>query len=93
MLSVFDASAHFPNSGILSGNANHFGDFEECLSVISSDVGFQGKHCYVEMQPFIDESIYPYSEFIRQRIQSFDIIQSNLNDVRRKVGKILMIKS
>lgn len=80
---MLDASGHFP-TGILSGNVNSFGDFKECLSVISSEANFKGKHCYVEMQPFINKTIAPYIDHLRQYVQSFEIIKSKLEDVSER---------
>lgn len=80
---MLDASGHFP-TGILSGNVNSFGDFQECLSVVNSDVSFKGKHCYVEMQPFVNKSTAPYIDYLRQYVQSFEIIKSRLEDVSCK---------
>lgn len=80
---MLDASGHFP-AGILSGNVNSFGDFQECLSVANNggdEVSFRGKHCYVEMQPFVNKSVAPYVDYLRQYVQSFEIIRSKLEDV------------
>lgn len=43
ILKVFDASAKV-SSGLISGNINSFGDFDECLRVWSSSIG-NGKYC------------------------------------------------
>lgn len=81
---MLDATGHIP-AGILSGNVNTFGDFQECLRVVFNDNGghvrFTGKHCYVEMQPFVNKSSAPYIDYLRKRIQSLEIIQSKLEDV------------
>lgn len=81
---MFDASGSFP-TGILSGNVNSFGDFQECLStrVYNTNVSFKGKHCYVEMQPFVNKTKAPFIDHLRQYVQSFEIIQSRLEDVRK----------
>jgi hypothetical protein len=42
---VYDSSAKLP-SGILRGNVNQLGDFDQCLSVASQDSrGIVGKYC------------------------------------------------
>lgn len=77
---MFDASATLP-SGILSGNINSFGDFQECLKI--ANVGatkFKGKHCYVELQPFVNNTA-PYINHLRLLIQSYEMVQSRLEDV------------
>jgi hypothetical protein len=77
---VYDASGHF-STGILRGNVNSFGDFEECLSVRDDKMKIFGKHCYIEMQPFIEESAQ-YLNHLKKLIQSFEMVKSRLEDVR-----------
>jgi hypothetical protein len=85
---VLDASGHFP-TGILSGNVNSFGDFQECLSVVNSEA-INGKHCYVEMHPFVNKSTAPYVDYLREHVQSFEIIKSRLEDVSEIFPKLLL---
>lgn len=51
LFKVFDASAKI-SSGILSGNINSFGDFDECLRTRSRSESISGKYClaYVNIQ-------------------------------------------
>lgn len=78
---MYDASANFP-AGILRGNVNSFGDFQECLSIMDNEnVNFRGKHCYVELQPSVNKSA-AYVNHLRQLIQSYEIVQSEFKDVR-----------
>jgi Nose resistant-to-fluoxetine protein, N-terminal domain len=44
LFEVFDASAKI-SSGILSGNINNFGDFDECLQARLSGSGVKGQYC------------------------------------------------
>lgn len=76
-LSVYDANGQIPTA-ILSGNVNSAGDYQECLSVNS--LHFRGKHCIVELQPFVSESA-PYLNHLRKLAQSFDIMKSTFDDV------------
>ncbi|GBP48276.1 hypothetical protein EVAR_42996_1 [Eumeta japonica] len=46
IVSVFDATAKLP-SGILSGNGNQYGDFDECLGV---EQPVAGKYCLASLQ-------------------------------------------
>lgn len=79
---MFDASANFP-SGILSGNVNSYGDFEECLRIGDNErVNFRGKHCYVELQPSVNQSAI-YVNYLRKLVQSYEIIQSDFEDVSK----------
>jgi hypothetical protein len=44
VFSVYDSSAKLP-SGILRGNANQLGDFDQCLSVAAQNPSIVGKYC------------------------------------------------
>ena len=78
---MYDANIGIVGSGILSGNVNSAGDFQECLSVDS--LHFQGKHCLLELQPSVVDSA-PYLNHLRKLAQSFDIMKSTLSDVSSK---------
>lgn len=76
---MYDASGHF-SSGLLSGNINSFGDIDGCLSTKNENLQIYGKHCYLELQVFVNESAI-YLNHLRKLIQSYEIIKSKLNDV------------
>lgn len=77
---VYDANGQL-STGILSGNVNMYGDFQECLSLTAQDgLRFQGKHCYAELQPTVRESA-TYLNFLRRLAQSFDLMKSTFEDV------------
>jgi Nose resistant-to-fluoxetine protein, N-terminal domain len=76
---VLDANGQLP-TGVLSGNANSFGDFDECLSIHNEELKIKGKHCYIEMQPHVNTKA-PFLRYLGRRIQSFDIMKSKLSDV------------
>ena len=78
-VSVHDASAKLP-SGILNGNLNQFGDFDQCLDVTTPDNNFQGQYCLTFLQPTVPEDM-PYFEYLRKLTQSHDAIRSSFNDV------------
>ena len=78
---MYDASGHF-STGILRGNVNSFGDYEECLSVHNEKLRINGKHCYIEMQPYVNGTA-EYLNYIRELVQSFEIIKSKISDVRK----------
>ena len=69
------------STGILRGNVNSFGDYEECLSVHNEKLRITGKHCYIEMQPFVNQSA-EYLNYLRELIQSFEMIKTKIDDVR-----------
>lgn len=77
---MYDASGHF-STGILRGNVNSYGDYEECLSVHNEKLRINGKHCYIEMQPFVNGSA-EYLNYLRELVQAFEIIKSKISDVR-----------
>lgn len=79
LYSVYDANGQL-SVGILSGNVNQYGDFEECLSTEDVNLHFRGKHCFSEIQPFVTESA-TYLNFLRRLIQSYDLMQSRFEDV------------
>ncbi|KAG5684660.1 hypothetical protein PVAND_013878 [Polypedilum vanderplanki] len=77
-LQMYDASGHF-STGILRGNVNSFGDFEECINIRNEKLKISGKHCYIETQPHIEESAQ-YLNHLKKLIQSYEIIKSRLED-------------
>jgi hypothetical protein len=55
--SVLDASGKI-GSGLLSGNVNQYGDFDECLSAKSDEL--QGKFCMADFQIHLHPSLQHY---------------------------------
>lgn len=76
---MFDASAKV-SSGVLSGNVNLYGDFDECLSVVAENELFQGKYCLSYIQPTVDAD-FKYLNYLRTLALSFETFKSELNDV------------
>lgn len=76
---VHDASAKVP-SGILSGNVNQFGDFDECLSVNAPNDEFSGKYCLAYVQIDVPE-YFPRLKRIRKLLQSHDAFVNDFSDV------------
>lgn len=56
LIEVFDASAKV-SSGILSGNINNFGDFNECLQARSSAKSASGKYCLAYVNVDVPEEM------------------------------------
>jgi len=70
-ISVIDSSAKIP-SGILRGNLNQYGDFDECINAID-DNGMSGQYCLVAIQlknPIFSNYISAYHQ-----------VKNNLTDV------------
>ncbi|KAH1022512.1 hypothetical protein HUJ04_011905 [Dendroctonus ponderosae] len=69
-LKLFDASAK-PPSGLLSGNINQFGDFEECLQVP------RAQYCLalIDLEPLWKKPLHQYKDLIHSHFsitESFD---------------------
>ncbi|XP_041972895.1 nose resistant to fluoxetine protein 6-like [Aricia agestis] len=77
-LQMFDATAK-PPSGILSGNANQYGDFDECLAV---DGAVRGKYCLASLQVTVDGH-----EAIDNMVHSGYFIRSNVTDMGHRLPR------
>lgn len=76
---VHDANAKI-SSGILHGNVNSFGNFDQCLNVVAPNEKFQGQYCLAQLQPSVLTN-NAHLIHLKSLAQSFEIIQSNFNDV------------
>lgn len=76
---MHDASAKIP-SGILSGNINQLGDFDECLNVIAPNQEFRGKYCLSYIQMTVPDYL-PQLRHIRKLLQSYDAFVNEFDDV------------
>ena len=74
-----DASARF-GSGLLNGNINQLGDFDQCINVRLPKEELKGKYCLAYLQPSVPSAL-KYTNFLRKLVQSHDAFKSNLNDV------------
>jgi hypothetical protein len=80
---VFDASAKI-SSGLLSGNINNFGDFDECLHAHStSESGARGQYCLAYVKIDMPEEMNQ----LKKLSHSFETFRSNFtkgfDDVRK----------
>lgn len=69
---MFDATAK-PPSGILSGNVNQYGDFDECLSVD----GAQYCLAEIDLQPLWKEPYLPFQNYVH----SYFVFKEEFHDV------------
>lgn len=76
---VHDASAKVP-SGILSGNINQLGDFDECLNVKAPNNEFAGKYCLTYVQMTVPDYL-PKLGKIRKLLHSHDAFVNDFDDV------------
>ncbi|KOB62637.1 Drop dead, partial [Operophtera brumata] len=72
LVPVFDATAK-PPSGILSGNGNQYGDFDECLSI---DGAVRGKYCLASLQVSLEDNF----KALDHMVHSGHYIRSNITD-------------
>lgn len=73
---MIDSSAKIP-SGVLRGNLNQYGDFDECINVDDGD-GLTGKYCLAAAElkrPVFGKYINAYYQ-----------IQNNLTDVSDRLN-------
>ncbi|CAG4940140.1 unnamed protein product [Colias eurytheme] len=79
-LKMLDATAKLP-SGILSGNANQYGDFDECLSI---DSAVRGKYCLASLQVNLAAMGHERLDYM---IHSGHYIRSNVTDMGHRVPR------
>lgn len=76
---MHDASAKIP-SGVLSGNINQLGDFDECLNVKAPNNEFTGKYCLTYVQMTVPDYL-PKLGQIRKLLQAHDAFVNDFDDV------------
>lgn len=75
---MYDATAKIP-SGLLNGNINQFGDFDECVGIEGTD-GIQGQYCLAYLQLTVDESRLDLRH-LHRLVHSHYAFRSNVTDV------------
>lgn len=75
---MYDATAKIP-SGLLNGNINQFGDFDECIGIQGSE-GIQGQYCLAYLHLKIDESRIDLKH-LHRLVHSHYAFKSNITDV------------
>ncbi|XP_024941445.1 nose resistant to fluoxetine protein 6 isoform X2 [Cephus cinctus] len=81
---VYDATAKIP-SGLLNGNVNQLGDFDECVGIKGSD-GIRGKYCLAYLQLDIDRS-RPDLVHLHRLLHSHYAFRSNMSDPGHRVPR------
>ncbi|XP_076290207.1 nose resistant to fluoxetine protein 6 isoform X2 [Lasioglossum baleicum] len=87
-LKMYDATAKMP-SGLLNGNVNQFGDFDECIGIQGSE-GIQGQYCLVYLQLSIHESRIDLKH-IQRLLHSHYAFRSNITDPGHRVPRFNII--
>lgn len=81
---MYDASAKI-SSGVLSGNINSFGDFDECLSAQSPLSGATGQYCLAYVNVDVPDEMIHLNK-LKKLSHSLETFQSNftrgLDDVK-----------
>ncbi|XP_046395284.1 nose resistant to fluoxetine protein 6-like [Ischnura elegans] len=95
-LKMYDASAKIP-SGLLNGNVNQYGDFDECIKIDEvvdqniyslKDGHIQGKYC----MSYIDVKAHdPQNLELLDLLQSHYMIRSNLSDPGHRLPRLSSI--
>ncbi|XP_015434936.1 PREDICTED: nose resistant to fluoxetine protein 6-like [Dufourea novaeangliae] len=87
-LKMYDATAKMP-SGLLNGNVNQFGDFDECIGIQGSE-GIQGQYCLTYLQLTVDESRLDLRH-IHRLLHSHYAFRSNITDPGHRVPRFSII--
>lgn len=79
---MYDSSGKVP-SGLLNGNINQFGDFDQCVAIDESSLNIKGKYClaYFQIQPKESESSSDEIHKAFNLLQSHFLFRSKLTDV------------
>lgn len=76
---MHDASAKL-SSGILNGNVNQYGDFDQCLNSVAKSHNFQGKYCLAYIQPSVQKNSKDLEQ-IRLMSLSYESYKSSFTNV------------
>ena len=79
MITVHDATAKV-SAGILNGNVNQYGDFDQCINAQASNNEFGGKYCLAFIQPTVPEGLH-YIKYLRKLFLSLESYKNTLDDV------------
>lgn len=77
---MYDSSAKIP-SGILSGNVNQFGDFDQCLNVNEQELGIKGQYCLAFIEMTLPSNTNEKLKYIFDMMHSHSAFRSRLEDV------------
>lgn len=76
---MYDASAKLP-SGILNGNIDQFGDFDQCLSGKSKVAHVNGQYCLANIQIFTPKDD-EFLRFLRKQMLALEPYRNDFHDV------------
>ncbi|XP_043792229.1 nose resistant to fluoxetine protein 6-like [Apis laboriosa] len=87
-LKMYDATAKIP-SGLLNGNINQFGDFDECIGIQGSE-GIQGQYCLAYLHLKIDESRIDLKH-LHRLVHSHYAFKSNITDAGHRLPRYSIV--
>lgn len=82
IIAVYDGSAKIP-SGILSGNVNQFGDFDQCLNANEDKLGIKGQYCLTYVEMTLPPNANAKLKYIFDLMHSHSAFRSRLEDVSK----------
>ncbi|XP_001942708.2 regulator of hypoxia-inducible factor 1 [Acyrthosiphon pisum] len=85
-LRMYDSSAKIP-SGILNGNINQFGDFDQCLRVNDENSGIQGQYCLTYVEMTLPSNSNEKLKYIIDLMHSHSAFRSRLEDPGHRVPR------
>jgi Nose resistant-to-fluoxetine protein, N-terminal domain len=83
IFAVIDANAKLP-SGVLNGNLNQLGDFDQCLNVISSNKKFKGQYCLASIQLSLPKK-FKNLDRLRKTVLAGEAYKSDFDDVCKNI--------
>ncbi|XP_027843539.2 nose resistant to fluoxetine protein 6-like [Aphis gossypii] len=85
-LRMYDSSAKIP-SGILNGNVNQFGDFDQCLKVNDENLGIKGQYCLTYVEMTLPSNANEKLKYIIDLMHSHSAFRSRLEDPGHRVPR------
>lgn len=83
LISVHDSTAKI-SSGLLNGNVNYFGDFDQCLRIQGPADDLKGKYCLTYLQASIPKNM-PKLKRLYDLMHSHSAFISEFDDVSTKM--------
>lgn len=80
---MYDASAKL-SSGVLNGNVNRYGHYDQCLGAVAESEGYRGKYCLAYIQPTVMADL-KFLNYIRTLALSFEAYKSTFDDVSERL--------
>ncbi|RZF42114.1 hypothetical protein LSTR_LSTR006707 [Laodelphax striatellus] len=89
-LKMHDASAKLP-SGLLNGNVNQLGDFDQCLSVHESEDNIRGQYCLTDIELKLQPGQHLAIRQIHDLVVSHSAFKSKIGDPGHRVPRFTNI--